>query len=77
MLKNITLSAEEHVIKKAREKASNEQKSLNTLFRDWLARYISNANVEDDYDRFMESVSYANPGRRFLRDEMNANCKSI
>ena len=33
MLKNITLSAEEEIIRKAREKAQHEHTTLNATFR--------------------------------------------
>ena len=41
MLQNITLSAEADMITSARTKASLENKSLNEVFRQWLAQYIS------------------------------------
>ena len=40
MLKNITLSAEEHLIRAAREKAQHEHTTLNAAFRQWLVRYV-------------------------------------
>jgi hypothetical protein len=36
MLKNITLSADEELIRKAREKAQKEHTTLNASFRQWL-----------------------------------------
>ena len=39
MLKNITLSAEEELIIKAREKAISEKTTLNVVFRRWLKQY--------------------------------------
>ena len=72
MLKNITLSAEELAIQRAREKARKEHKSLNTLFREWLNRYIDNSNPVSEYDRFMEKANYVKPGKTFSRDERNA-----
>ena len=72
MLKNITLSAEDLVIKKAREKARNEKKTLNALFREWLAQYTRNTNLEYEFDQFMERTGYVNPGKKFTREELNA-----
>jgi hypothetical protein len=72
MLKNITLSAEDLLIKKARAKARHEQKTLNELFREWLGKYITNSNVERDFDEFMKQVQYANAGKKFTREELNA-----
>jgi hypothetical protein len=39
MLKNITLSAEEALIEKARQRAQAESTTLNAEFRNWLAQY--------------------------------------
>ena len=71
MLKNITLSAEDLIIKKAREKARKEQKTLNELFREWMKSYISGSNPVGDFEEFMKHVDYANAGRKFSREEMN------
>lgn len=72
MIKNITLSAEDLVIQKAREKARNEKKTLNALFREWLNKYIHNTNPENEFEKFMERTGYVNPGRKFTREELNA-----
>ena len=71
MLKNITLNAEEGLILRAREQASKEKKTLNALFREWLQRYISQSNSGENYRELMERLSYAQPGRKFSRAEMN------
>jgi hypothetical protein len=39
MLKNITLSAEEELIHRARQKAQNERTTLNANFRCWLKQF--------------------------------------
>ena len=72
MLRNITLSAEDLMIQKAREKARNEKKTLNALFREWLNKYTLNTNLESEFDQFMERTGYVNPGRKFTREELNA-----
>ena len=71
MLKNITLSAEEEYIRKAREKANREHTTLNAMFRQWLKQYISADFKLNDYDLLMKSYKYAKPGKSFSRDEMN------
>ncbi len=71
MLKNLTLSAEENLIQKARERANRERSTLNAEFRKWLQRYVRNSSKISDYDMFMESLSYVHPGKTFSRDEMN------
>ncbi len=71
MLKNITFSAEENLIKKAREKALAENTTLNEEFRRWLEGYIQQADSSDVFEAIMASFAYAQPGRTFKRDEMN------
>ena len=71
MKKNITLSAEEDLIRRAREKATQEKKSLNTVFREWLSRYVGREASTNRYEDLMKKLSYAKPGRRFSREEMN------
>ncbi len=71
MLKNITLSADEELIQKAREKAAIENTTLNATFRQWLAQYTNSFFKSDDYDQLMHSLSYVNPGRKYDRDELN------
>ncbi|MFQ5742903.1 MAG: hypothetical protein ACE5HV_04860 [Acidobacteriota bacterium] len=71
MKKNVTLSAEETLINKARDKARGQKTTLNAVFREWLARYVSQANDGKDYAELMQRLSYARPGRTFSRAEMN------
>jgi hypothetical protein len=71
MLKNVTLSAEDVLIKKVREKAKKEQRTLNELFREWMRRYINKSDPIKGYNEFMEHIDYANAGRKFSREEMN------
>ena len=71
MLKNITLSADAELILKARKKAQKENTTVNEQFRIWLTRFISVDNRVADYDALMEKLSYAAPGKIFLRDELN------
>lgn len=71
MLKNITFSAEEELIQKAREKAFEEKTSLNIVFRKWLTQYAENEIITDKYDKIKGSLDHVLSGRRFTRDEMN------
>ena len=71
MMKNITFSAEEELIAKAREIAREEKTTLNVVFRRWLKQYAERKKVSEEYDMVMEKVSYARAGRKFTRDEMN------
>jgi len=71
MFKNITLSAEESLIRRARQRASEERKSLNELFRKWIAQYVGVDQGSDRYHRLMTHLAHVKPGRTFSRDEMN------
>ena len=71
MLKNITLSADEQLIRKAREKSQREHSTLNDNFRKWLKQYITSDLANFNYDDFMNSLNYVNPGKTFNRDELN------
>ena len=71
MTRNITLSADEKIIKEARMRAQAEHSSLNVVFRDWLYRYAHGFKKQSDYSGIMERLSYAHAGRTFNRDEMN------
>jgi len=71
MLKNITLSAEQDLLREAREKARQEHTTLNSVFRSWLARYVGQGRSGAEYVTVMEQLSYADAGRSFTRDELN------
>lgn len=71
MVKNITLSADIELIRKARQRAQRENTSLNEEFRKWLQRYIGHNTKTVDYFNLMKRLSYAQPGGIFTRDEMN------
>lgn len=73
MLRNITLSADDQLIARARGKADTEKTSLNVEFRKWLAAY-ADAHDEAAVARFrnvMKQMARVEAGRSFTRDEMN------
>jgi hypothetical protein len=70
-LKNITLSADSEMIRKAREKAQNQRTTLNSVFRQWLERYTGGGSNASEFDAVMKRLRYAKPGRKRTRDEMN------
>ena len=71
MLKNITLSAEETLIERARQRAEAESTTLNAEFRRWLAQYSERPESESDFQVLMEHLNYAQPGKTFSREELN------
>lgn len=71
MLKNITLSAEEELIRRAREKARGEHATLNANFRRWLRQYVNKNKRPNDFRALMESMNYSRTDRKFSREELN------
>ena len=71
MAKNITLSADDFLIQRAREKARRENTSLNQLFRGWIKKYVNRDDIDIEYDALMQSLEEVKAGRKFSRDEMN------
>ena len=70
-VKNITLSADEHVIERARSLARAQHKTLNTMFREWLHQLTTQHGETQSYEALMQRLSHIRAGRRFSRDEMN------
>jgi hypothetical protein len=71
VLKNITFSAEQPDIDRAREVARSQNTTLNELFRDWL-RGVARREVQADrYRALMARLRHVNSGRKFTREEMN------
>lgn len=77
MLKNITFSADETLIREARRQAALQNTTLNALFREWLERYVAQEDAAERkravarYNDLMNRLSYVNAGRKFSREEMN------
>jgi hypothetical protein len=71
MLKNITLSAEEALIERARRRAEAEHTTLNAEFRRWLAQYAERPRNPEDFRSLMNRLGYAQAGKSFSRDELN------
>jgi hypothetical protein len=70
-MKNVTLRADEHLIKQARLLARAQNKALNTVFREWLREYTAGAGSGKQLDALMRRLRYVRAGRRFTRNEMN------
>jgi hypothetical protein len=71
VIKNITLSAEEKLIEAARTKAQQERTTLNSIFREWLARYAGKKVSIDEYSRLMRQLKHVSSARKFSRQELN------
>lgn len=71
-VKNITFSADEDLIERAREVAKAEHKTLNVAFREWLAGYAARKGNVQQYLALMERLKHIDSGGPYTRDEMNA-----
>lgn len=72
MVKNVTLTVEEDLLKKARTKASLQHKTLNILFREWVGQYVGACEGRStEYQALMKKLRHADAGRAFSREEMN------
>lgn len=72
-MKNVTLSADEHLIEAARERARSEHTTLNAAFRTWLADYSNQDQRMAEFDAVVDEVcGTLRVGRKLSRDEMNA-----
>ena len=71
MLKNITLSADEALIREARRQATLQNTTLNALFREWLEQYLRRQDDVAQYDELMQRLSHVDGGHKFAREEMN------
>jgi hypothetical protein len=71
IVRNITFSADETAIERAREVARSEHKTLNDAFREWLYWYASRTITREQIEGLFEKLRYVNAGRKFTRDEMN------
>jgi hypothetical protein len=70
-MKNITLSADEHLIEQARLLAKSQHKTLNAMFREWLEEVTAQTGGVQEFEALMKRLKHVQSGRRFNRDEMN------
>ena len=70
-MKNITLSADDELIERARLVARSQHKTLNVAFREWLLHFTRQAGDVQEFEALMKQLRHVNAGRRFSRDEMN------
>ncbi len=70
-MKNITLSADEHLIEQARLVAKSQHKTLNVLFREWLRDLASRNGDVKEFEALMKRLKYVESRVPYTRDEMN------
>jgi len=71
-MKNITFSADDQLIDRARLIARSQHKTLNVAFREWLAHFTAREGDEQSFDALMKRMSHVQSGGHFTRDELNA-----
>lgn len=71
LVKNITLSADEHLIEQARKAAADQNTTLNAAFREWLRQYSGRDRWLQEYDAMMERLKYMKSDRKYTREELN------
>ena len=71
-MKNITLSAEEDLIKRAREIARSRGTTLNSAFREWLREFDAGDTDGAYFDTLMQQMSHIDSAGHYTRDELNS-----
>ncbi len=70
-MKNVTLSADDDLIEKARAIARAQRKTLNTAFREWLVQFTASEGDARNFEALMKNLRHIRAGRHFTREEMN------
>lgn len=73
-MKNITFSAQEDAIERARQVAAKKQRTLNELFRDWLDELDVQTQADDVIEKLealWQDTNYLRVGKKLSREEMN------
>ena len=70
-MKNITFSAEENLIERARDIARARRTPLNQLFREWLADLAGSKDRERAVQQLLSRLDYVQSSGPFTRDQMN------
>jgi hypothetical protein len=68
----ITLSAEESLIQRARQRATAENTTLNDLFRAWIEHYVAQDAAADEFAALMARLEHVEAGGKLSRDELEA-----
>ncbi|MGO9649668.1 MAG: hypothetical protein ACLPOO_16630 [Terriglobales bacterium] len=70
-MKNITLSADEGLIERARTVARSRRVTLNAAFREWLEQYSAQAGDGAAVEALMRRLKHVRSAGPYTRDEMN------
>ena len=71
-MKKVTFSVEEELIKKAREVARFQNRTLNAAFREWLVEFSEPARNAEQFTALMKRLrKHVRARPPYTRDEMN------
>jgi predicted transcriptional regulator len=70
-MRNVTLSAEDELIDRARLVARQRHTTLNEAFREWLQQFTASSGDVKQFDQLMSRLKPLQAGRHFTREEMN------
>jgi len=71
-MKNITLSAEENLIERARDVARSRGTTLNSAFREWLEHFVASDADSTNFDTLMQQMNHIDSGGHYTRNEMSS-----
>jgi predicted transcriptional regulator len=71
-MKTITLRADEDLIERAHALAKDQHKTLNAMFREWLAQYTAGLGDTQTFDAIMKRMKHIDAGQHFTRHQLNA-----
>jgi len=70
-MKNVTISVDEGLLRRARQRAGAEHRTINELVREWMGQYVGQASAAASYEALMRRLDHVSSGRRFTREEMH------
>lgn len=70
-LKRITFSAPADLVERAHRRVRLENTTLDAAICEWLEQYSGDKTIVAEFRALMAELSYAKPGRKFAREEMN------
>ena len=70
-MKRVTFSADEALVKQAREVARLQNMTLNAAFRKWLVEFTEPARRAKEYTSLMKRLRHVRAKGPYTRNEMN------
>lgn len=70
-MRNLTFSADEDLIERARMIARGQKRTLNAAFREWLEEFTGSEGDARGFDALMKKLHAVDAGQHFSRNELN------